>query len=69
MSEPTKDGVAAFGLGLCVVCRVADAEATMDPGERWERRVCLGCYVIGLTLALWSVVMLGTGWWLRRPWL
>lgn len=33
----------AFGLGLCVVCRVADAEATIDPGERWERRVCLGC--------------------------
>lgn len=31
------------GLTLCMDCRSEDAEVTVDPGERWQRHVCLGC--------------------------
>lgn len=33
----------AAGLGVCVACRSADAEVTVDPGERWQRHLCIGC--------------------------
>lgn len=31
------------GLTLCAECRSADAEVTLDPGERWQRHLCIGC--------------------------
>lgn len=31
------------GLGVCAQCRSADAEVTVDPGERWQRHLCVGC--------------------------
>ena len=32
-----------LGLTVCADCRGADAEVTVDAGERWGRHVCLDC--------------------------
>lgn len=37
------DAALTPGLTVCADCRSADAEVTVDPGERWARHVCLEC--------------------------